>query len=537
MSFVHDYTPTTLLAAIYPGIILELKNPENYALVTPAKHYYDARAIFELSSPTTQCNSTVGPLLCNTICWICGAPIFLEESGNRMFDADNKNKPTDLDRMRNGNMLKAECEHVLPVVAAWWIIGSLATTKPGFTPLNAHLHKHEYRWSHRYCNRKKLDSLYFTREGTINKTILEEHLYNIWLNLKPVRLYYMEKIKNKIQNPTDFKEVQLPEMYKVLTPLVDVYKTMMIGEFSNLNILALIANISSYLRDVVESDSVPPVLRNIVRKGIGYIESPPAELRDDQQQLRGVSEHDDRPLSEIVARKMAAAVIDSLRTITSHLNCNKSSEFMGLIMAIYIKKKSNRDPAYLAFMYNVLGYTIDETIRGVEIGQKLCDILRAYILKVTPLLLQIVNDIPATYLQRQAFFLERLQIALYNNIIEKIGVIGRSADDITGVDELMQYLRVGLLETLALARRQQVAAGAGGAAVTDGEERGPAAMALGGGKRKTRHTNKHKKTFKKKKMSKVHTIKKTKRKYGERKKSRRNKKSKGKVNIRRRKYK
>jgi hypothetical protein len=456
MSFVHDYTPTTLLGTMYPGIILELKNPANYPPGTSPKRYYDARSLLELSSPTTQCNRTVGKLTHKMKCWICGAPIFLEQNGTPTFSSADTSEPTISEKTRNGRLLNAECEHILPVLAAWWVIGSLATGNEALTGINTELHKYEYKWSHHYCNHYKLDTLYFTPDGEINRDVLRKTLNNIWHTVKPIRNYYQ---RNGVTKISDFYAVQIPKMEAVLAPLVGVYKTM-IGEEAGMHTLAAFANINSHLMRLAESDSIPPNLKLIVSKGIGFREPPALKLTPEQERMRGMLHTDTKVLTEEDAQSLAGSVIENLPTVRYNLNCNPKSAFTKLFTDIYDNKKSKRDPSYLAFMYNVLGFTQGEVISRDSISSKLCILMSNYILKITPLVLRIVNSSPRmTNLQRQASFLERLQISLYNNLIEKIRDSTIDIENVSDAqdasenelaNDILEYLSEGMLSIMRI---------------------------------------------------------------------------------------
>jgi hypothetical protein len=97
------------------------------------------RAIYEGSSPPTQCNNTIGPATNNTLCWLCGIRVNLSKNG------------------KHG--MKPICEHVLPIAQAVFFLGlySTRTVRPseGMPVISDEIIKLEYDWSHEVCNGEK----------------------------------------------------------------------------------------------------------------------------------------------------------------------------------------------------------------------------------------------------------------------------------------------------------------------------------------------------------------------------------------------
>ena len=439
MTSPHDFTLTTLLGAFYPAMLLELKNPDNYPPDFKPKRYYDARSIFEVSSPTTQCNNTVGKLKRNTECWICGAPIFLNLDGTLTF-VEGSGESTIPDKS-----LKAECEHVLPVNAAWWVIGSLKSGNPDVETINEKLYKDEYRWSHHFCNHLKKDSIYFTPEGEPDIPVLEKTLSIIWNDLKPVRNYYEKKKEHSITTFEDFKEYQIPRMLDVLTPLISEYKKMLGGD-SNLHLLALAANIKSHVERLAESQSIPLRLKNIIKKGISFQEEEPAELTAKP----GEAARDEiRALEKSDTDKLVSEKIQSLEKTKFSAGCSEDSILVEKINKIYDTKKY-RDADYLSFMYGILGFVPGESINKPAIRQKLCFMLKDYFIKIAPLLRVVINKMypSKTLPQKESMFHERLDIALYYHLIQKIN--DRTSEDgsSSGVSDRINELLVYLTDKL-----------------------------------------------------------------------------------------
>ena len=106
------------------------------------KHNFSARDIWEMSSPTTQCNNTVGKIEYDkTQCWICGLTIKKDKG------------------------FSAECEHVLPVAQAAIFISLYNPHQiSDELPYNISL---EYGWAHNVCNQEKgqMSGILYKDEG------------------------------------------------------------------------------------------------------------------------------------------------------------------------------------------------------------------------------------------------------------------------------------------------------------------------------------------------------------------------------------
>ena len=102
------------------------------------KKHGTLRDFYETSSPTTQCNNTVGAVEPDkTKCWICGFTI-----------------PATADQQ---HAFSPECEHVFPIAQAIFFIG-LYTSDVKSNAEYVNKLKLEYDWAHRVCNQIKNDS-------------------------------------------------------------------------------------------------------------------------------------------------------------------------------------------------------------------------------------------------------------------------------------------------------------------------------------------------------------------------------------------
>ena len=113
------------------------------------------RAIYEGSSPTTQCNNTVKPVTENTLCWLCGIKLDTSET-----------------IVENG--MKPICEHVLPIAQAVFFLGLYSTRKiqpsEGMPDIPDEIIKLEYEWSHEVCNGEKSNIVLIKEESLSDGT-------------------------------------------------------------------------------------------------------------------------------------------------------------------------------------------------------------------------------------------------------------------------------------------------------------------------------------------------------------------------------
>ena len=143
----------------------------------------ELRNILERSTATTQCNNTINKFNTDKECWLCGQKKW------------NEKPTTKKDKYNNA----PECEHKLPVLQAFFVIGELYWDKmknygdkvkskhkkyidKTVKQIREDLFKKEYAWSHRYCNQKKSDKVFITDSGKINNNEIEKLLGDIYEN-------------------------------------------------------------------------------------------------------------------------------------------------------------------------------------------------------------------------------------------------------------------------------------------------------------------------------------------------------------------
>ena len=143
----------------------------------PEMKFETARDWWEPSNPTTQCGNVIGKWDNNTLCYICGLKLEVD---------DVKEFPP-------------ECEHILPVYQGSLLLDlyKASVDKKNISPE----HKLEYAWSHRCCNQIKSDTSFLTTKRKGKDEVFALH-YNNTKNILNT-IYkgdrsYCQTLKNKI---------------------------------------------------------------------------------------------------------------------------------------------------------------------------------------------------------------------------------------------------------------------------------------------------------------------------------------------------
>ena len=177
------------LATMTRGQFLDLKHITDEMKEALKAQRKTTRSIFEQSTATTQCRNTIGPCVLGTDCYLCGAPIYLNTDGSKWTEIQltdyiksgsegNRDKwiedaekglPKKIHQGKSiDKKILPQCEHILPVMQAFLILGGLYWTKTfeDLTPEEQEqLKKIEYAWSHAHCNLIKSDKNLFTEGG------------------------------------------------------------------------------------------------------------------------------------------------------------------------------------------------------------------------------------------------------------------------------------------------------------------------------------------------------------------------------------
>ena len=220
-------TQTDFVKMTWPGLLDKLK-------AVDAR--WNARTVLEASSATTQCQSTIGP--CNPTnckCWICGENVYMDSEGNnvtRLNDVDPKLIPN--------------CEHKLPVIQAFLILGGLYWAKQ--PPEKDSIIRENYAWSHAVCNIQKSDHIYFDDAG-IQSDKITLLLNTLWEHpsFKPIQI----RLRNNSLTKDDWIRRQTDSMIRQITPLYNFYQRGNSSGNYALNLLAGVAIPLSYYNDLV----------------------------------------------------------------------------------------------------------------------------------------------------------------------------------------------------------------------------------------------------------------------------------------------
>ena len=221
------------------------------------QHKLTTRDLFEISTATTQCNNIIGP--CDNTgctCWICGQPIFLDNNGNpydQTFINGYVNSGKDGSRVkfiranRMSSDILPQCEHILPVMQAFLILGGLYWSAKANDPEEAKINERlllEYAWSHAYCNNIKDDTNLFNDVGAIRKDHISTLLNRIYAKVPAIRKKVIKDFnggKPSKKAPINWIKKQQANMIRTyLAPLVRLYNEQRLTEEQGLNMLASI---------------------------------------------------------------------------------------------------------------------------------------------------------------------------------------------------------------------------------------------------------------------------------------------------------
>ena len=197
---------------------------------------WDARTVLEASSATTQCQNTIGkcqPSSCK--CWICGENVYMDSEGNNVsniIDVDPKLIPN--------------CEHKLPIIQAFLILGGLYWAKE--PPKKDSIITQNYAWSHAVCNIQKSDHIYFNDDG-IKLGEIRTLLNTLWdhASFKPIQ----KRLINDGLTKDAWIRRQTGSMTQQIKPLYDFYKKGNSDGNYALNLLAGVSIPLSYYNDLV----------------------------------------------------------------------------------------------------------------------------------------------------------------------------------------------------------------------------------------------------------------------------------------------
>lgn len=179
------------------------------SLAFPGKPGSEIRGIYETSTPTTQCNNTIGKFVNGVECYICGMAIIQQD-------------------LRLGvNGLNPECEHILPIAQAVLFLGLYGDKfKEGRLFYNPTQFKLEYAWAHRTCNQIKSDESYIkynqsARQFVVDTVALRSFLTKIWNNTRADSMSFNYKLKSTYSKKDTFLKDRLEPLESKFQAICD----------------------------------------------------------------------------------------------------------------------------------------------------------------------------------------------------------------------------------------------------------------------------------------------------------------------------
>lgn len=177
----------------------------------------NVRSLYEISSPTTQCENILGKFKNGTVCYICGLPIIQQKTKG----VDGRNP---------------ECEHILPIAQAVIFLNlysaKVKTNTLLYRPDVLHL---EYGWSHRTCNQVKSDNSYIdyiASKSVGSKFLVEQKglkklLQQIWRNTRKDSTGFNSELKQVYgHSEKTFIDTRLPVIvnrFQMITDFLNSY--------------------------------------------------------------------------------------------------------------------------------------------------------------------------------------------------------------------------------------------------------------------------------------------------------------------------
>lgn len=226
----------------------------------------EPRKCWEVSTPTTQCNSIIGPFEDNTPCYICGMEI------KKAIELSKENANADYIA---GDGLNPECEHILPISEA---IIYLGLESPQFRKNPWYIRdilKYEYAWSHRTCNQVKSDTSFVVKRKNTDLYVvdiigLKTLLTKIWNTTRSDSIDFKKSLKTRYGNIESFKKARIGSSNN--GPVIEQFQTICdyLNSFNAPNLVLLagvcgISNINSkksaYARDMQAKRNDPNYLK------------------------------------------------------------------------------------------------------------------------------------------------------------------------------------------------------------------------------------------------------------------------------------
>lgn len=246
------------------------------------------RDVFEISTPTTQCKTAIGPCLPGVArrdgrivkqgckCWICGAPIYIKKDGKEFTVPEGTSEKKAIELLQKAvinkemaNTIKSpHCEHQIPVLPATIILGGLIEAKtfkelesryPGI----ANAIRSNYSYAHGEENIVKKNDSFINDDGSINEENMKKVLETVFWRTHTVQGSEVDSIKKYLDKsyPRIWKDKKIFKkwmadrvlaMTSTLEPSILFYKRNM-ERGAELDALAGTALATTKLKDYIES--------------------------------------------------------------------------------------------------------------------------------------------------------------------------------------------------------------------------------------------------------------------------------------------
>jgi hypothetical protein len=214
------------------------------------------RDIWELSTPTTQCENIIGKTKSDTKCWICDLPLGSVEG------------------------LTPECEHILPIAQAVIYLGlfSVSAEKKLFPTdmyvLSGEDRKKlqlEYRWAHRVCNQIKNDDSYLDFDRATGSYIVnQDKIRDLLKRIKTNTRSYGSAIKPLL---TDLSAGSAIETFQAVCDHLNSYAAPRLLELAGLISSGYGPRKVGVNRDVIplsDEERISNMRREIIKANIEY---------------------------------------------------------------------------------------------------------------------------------------------------------------------------------------------------------------------------------------------------------------------------
>ena len=279
---------------------------------------YNARDIWEMTSPTVQCNNTVGRVeYGKTKCWICGLTI------------------------KNEAGFKAECEHVLPIAQASIFI---SLYNPRKNPEESRNYiALEYGWAHNVCNQEKgamSGVLYHDGVIHVDKRAIEKLLAKIFKSKRSQK--FTQALHSEFPNLDNFKQERVGLISEKYSAIINAF-TQNDEKFTDLFILAGYATLE-------HTDTINPKLQSLLLNREALKESLQSLNQEKVKSIReflGLSQTEKQitkktdviiKLEEAVLRRIEKNIVNYIGSYRSGLrNLSEHTHSLEFLQSVFLK--------------------------------------------------------------------------------------------------------------------------------------------------------------------------------------------------------